>query len=248
MYTAILADRDPLILSTRKERLEAEFKNLKIVAMPRTAGELVKATLDNRPDLIISAVNLTESYALDALQSIKSHKLYPKIILHSPFISTALSKKSMSVGADFYMLEPFSKSQLHSMVADVLDYNSADYAYIFSKEDHALVFKDSIKVLLYNLGFKPNIFGTRYLTDAIASGLMNIELTESVTKILYPFIAKKHNSSGDKIERSIRHALSTTYEQNQEKFEEILNYEQKPTNSNFIKRCMEYIKENRHDY
>ena len=68
----------------------------------------------------------------------------------------------------------------------------------------------------------------------------------SITKHIYPFIAKKYSSSTAKIERSIRHAIETAWKTgNEDIFEHYLGFmpTKKPTNSQFVTAVAEYIKE-----
>ena len=82
--------------------------------------------------------------------------------------------------------------------------------------------------------------------DAINYILESKETTVSITKHIYPFIAKKYSSSTAKIERSIRHAIETAWKTgNEDIFEHYLGFmpTKKPTNSQFVTAVAEYIKE-----
>lgn len=96
------------------------------------------------------------------------------------------------------------------------------------------------------MGVSPNLKGYGYLIDAINYILESKETTVSITKHIYPFIAKKYSSSTAKIERSIRHAIETAWKTgNEDIFEHYLGFmpTKKPTNSQFVTAVAEYIKE-----
>lgn len=68
--------------------------------------------------------------------------------------------------------------------------------------------KSKTEKLLLALGIMPNLSGFRYLVDAIqiyaeAKGRM------SITKELYPQTAARHNTTGIRVERAIRHAIES---------------------------------------
>lgn len=105
---------------------------------------------------------------------------------------------------------------------------------------------ETIQTILRKMGVSPNLKGYGYLIDAINYILESKETTVSITKHIYPFIAKKYSSSTAKIERSIRHAIETAWKTgNEDIFEHYLGFmpTKKPTNSQFVTAVAEYIKE-----
>lgn len=98
---------------------------------------------------------------------------------------------------------------------------------------------DVTKMML-ELGMPAHLRGYHYLRDGICLSMENMELVGSVTKLLYPEIAKIHHTTNIKVERAIRSAIEIGWERgNEELFEEIFGYsrvhgKERPTNSEFI--------------
>lgn len=69
--------------------------------------------------------------------------------------------------------------------------------------------REKIQNFLLEKGFKPNLLGFKYLTDAIDIILLNEDYQYSITTKLYPCIASKENTTCSKVERAIRHALES---------------------------------------
>ena len=69
--------------------------------------------------------------------------------------------------------------------------------------------RDRAEDMLLALGVKPNLKGFHYLVDAVDI-YINHKGDLSITKELYPEIARKHNTTRDRVERSIRHAIELT--------------------------------------
>ena len=94
--------------------------------------------------------------------------------------------------------------------------------------------------ILYNLGVPAYVKGYQYLREAIIMVINDIEIINSITRNLYPEIAKKFHTTSISIERAIRNAIEISWEHgNMEKMEEIFGYtisrtKVKPTNSEFI--------------
>ena len=104
---------------------------------------------------------------------------------------------------------------------------------------------------LKEFGLPTSVKGFKYLTDAII--MYNEPGMDSVTKSLYPKIGKKRNTTGQRVERAIRHAIEIIWSRgNTKMIDELFGYsidskKGRPTNSEFISRIsveieMEYCK------
>lgn len=67
--------------------------------------------------------------------------------------------------------------------------------------------KETVQDVLTGLGIVGTMAGAQYLHDAITFALEDHELIERITKLLYPQIAKVHNTTPSRIERAIRVAI-----------------------------------------
>jgi len=103
---------------------------------------------------------------------------------------------------------------------------------------------------LNSLGVPCHLKGYGYLKYSILRSLNNPEELESVTKILYPAIAKEFDTTSGRVEHGIRHAIQRACENGKTKeWENIFgkNYScgnYKPTNSQFIASLSDYISMN----
>lgn len=90
------------------------------------------------------------------------------------------------------------------------------------------------------LGIRSNIKGYNYIKTAITLAYNDSTILESVTKRLYPDIAKIYNTTASCVERAIRHAIETAWMNgNVDVINDIFGYsvcadKAKPTNSEFI--------------
>ena len=104
---------------------------------------------------------------------------------------------------------------------------------------------------LGKLGIPCHLNGYAYLKYSIIRILSYPEELESVTKILYPAIAKRFNTTAGRVEHGIRHAIRKACEMDKTKEWETIfgrNYSignSKPTNSQFIATLSDYININR---
>ena len=100
--------------------------------------------------------------------------------------------------------------------------------------------KTYITKIMLELGVPAHLRGYHYLREAIYRSVLNMELVGSVTKLLYPEIAKSFKTTDQKVERALRNAIEVSWQRgNQKMFDEIFGYskemgKKRPTNSEYI--------------
>lgn len=94
--------------------------------------------------------------------------------------------------------------------------------------------------MIHEIGVPAHIKGYQYLREAIIMSVEDSEMLNSITKILYPSIAKKYQTTSSRVERAIRHAIEVAWSRgNMEVLDSLFGYtisigKGKPTNSEFI--------------
>ena len=107
---------------------------------------------------------------------------------------------------------------------------------------------EEIGELLEQLGLARKEKGFEQLSYAIAVTAQEFERAGSVTKLLYPDLAKHFQTTPEKIERSLRHLIEKSWEKGEKtRFEELFGYhrdnsENRPTNSEYIAILADWIR------
>ena len=65
--------------------------------------------------------------------------------------------------------------------------------------------------MLHEIGIPAHIKGYHYLRDAIIMAVEDMEVLNAITKILYPTVAKKYQTTSSRVERAIRHAIEVAW-------------------------------------
>lgn len=105
-----------------------------------------------------------------------------------------------------------------------------------------------ITEIMLDIGVPAHLKGYHYLRDAILISGKDMEVVSSVTKLLYPTIARHFKTTDQKVERAIRNAIEVSWERgNVETFERMFGYSAKmgrtrPTNSEYIARIADKIR------
>lgn len=94
--------------------------------------------------------------------------------------------------------------------------------------------------MIHEIGVPAHIKGYQYLREAIMMSVEDSSMLGSITKVLYPTIAKKFQTTSSRVERAIRHAIEVAWSRGKmETLDALFGYtisigKGKPTNSEFI--------------
>lgn len=94
--------------------------------------------------------------------------------------------------------------------------------------------------MIHEIGVPAHIKGYQYLREAIMMSVEDPDMLGSITKVLYPTIAKKNQTTASRVERAIRHAIEVAWNRGRmETLDAMFGYtintgKGKPTNSEFI--------------
>ncbi len=116
----------------------------------------------------------------------------------------------------------------------------ADNQGIFDSGSRAHDLEKDVTDMIHEIGVPAHIKGYQYLREAIIMSVEDTEMLNSITKILYPSIAKKFQTTPSRVERAIRHAIEVAWSRGKmETLDALFGYtinigKGKPTNSEFI--------------
>ena len=94
--------------------------------------------------------------------------------------------------------------------------------------------------IIHEIGVPAHIKGYQYLREAIILTIKDMDMINAVTKVLYPEVAKRYNTTPSRVERAIRHAIEVAWDRGDvEVLQKFFGYtvsgiKGKPTNSEFI--------------
>lgn len=102
--------------------------------------------------------------------------------------------------------------------------------------------------IMLDIGVPAHLKGYHYLREAILLSGRDMEVVSSVTKLLYPTIAKRFKTTDQKVERAIRNAIEVSWTRgNSDTFEKLFGYStlsgrNRPTNSEYIARIADTMR------
>ncbi|MDT8862540.1 sporulation transcription factor Spo0A [Alkalihalobacillus sp. MEB130] len=247
-----IADDNRELVNLLNEYISAQ-NDLEVVGTAYNGQECLSLIEDKEPDVLILDIIMPHLDGLAVLERI--HKLNlkkkPNIIMLTAFGQEDVTKKAVDLGAAYYVLKPFDMEVLISNIREIsgqsrsfiqqaptssfISNNSAR-----SVEPQSFNLDASITSIIHEIGVPAHIKGYMYLREAITMVYNDIELLGSITKVLYPDIAKKFNTTSSRVERAIRHAIEVAWSRgNIDSISSLFGYtvshsKAKPTNSEFI--------------
>ena len=211
-----------------------------------------------------------DGYAL--LEKMNEHGIGngQELIMTTPLTSDLLVSEAFRQGVDYVLTKPYDASlavgkikRIHEKINKVRNMPSVGAGLTYRKvtgmesmktygmqgiESVYQKLDEIISKSLNEIGIPARLKGYRYLTTAIKEVLKNDEVLDAVTKILYPDIAKKRNSTAQRVEKAIRHAIEVAWSSgennsSQMPYQYIIRAgKSRPTNSEFIAKLAQDIK------
>lgn len=211
------------------------------ISVPKNGEDVVAAIEKSHPDIIVMEAFMARLDALAVLKLIPSMKLNvkPYIVILSNADNGAFEQQLLNAGADYYFIKPVDVSMLTERVAQLTGYDPKGTNIVKLKANEPDI-EIIVSDIMHELGVPAHIKGYQYLRDAIIMSVDNPEMMNSVTKVLYPTVAKHFDTTASRVERAIRHAIEVAWDRGDIDVLSayfgytIQNSRGKPTNSEFI--------------
>lgn len=207
----------------------------------------MKLIQDKEPDYVIMDLILPNLDGVSVLDELQEDKLIEdlNILVLSSFLNDKMLKILQNYQIDYFMSKPADFNCVKERIKDLAtDYSNNKFTGGFIKEskDENIFLKinQDITNLLDRFGIPANIMGYKYLRKAIYLSVKEDDLINSITKKLYPKIARRFDTEASRVERAIRHAIKVSWERgNQNMLDDYFGYSisetiGRPTNAQFI--------------
>lgn len=189
------------------------------------------------PDVIVVDAFMARLDAIGLLRRLSSSSTLkkPLVMVLLSGDNPKLENELLQSGADYYFLKPFEPLMLAERI---LEFSAMQNAPLAERgtDDLEIVISD----IMHEIGVPAHIKGYQYLRKAILLSVASPELMSSVTKTLYPTVAKEFKTTSSRVERAIRHAIEVAWDRGDVDVLSayfgytIQNERGKPTNSEFI--------------
>ena len=240
-----IADDNERMLNLLGEIVESD-KDLKLVGKAMDGEDIYHIIRDKEPDVVLLDLIMPKIDGISVMEMIgadKTVKKQPNFIIVTAIGQERITEDAFEKGAAFYILKPFRNETILQRIKSSghAEKNVAPYTdYTVYAEPSEEDLETQVTELLHEIGIPAHIKGYQYLRDAIVMSVNDMEMLNSITKILYPTIAKKYQTTSSRVERAIRHAIEVAWSRGKmDTIDEMFGYtihngKGKPTNSEFI--------------
>ncbi len=212
------------------------------IYVPKDGRKVLEAINEHSPDLVIMDVFMPRFDALGVMKMVKeSGKQPPTFMVMSGFDNDTLQQEMMSAGATYYFMRPFDIEMMVDRIIATVGKQMPDNVSAITSARNAVVNLElSVTEIIHQIGVPAHIKGYHYLREAIIMSVNDPDIINSVTKQLYPAVAKSFSTTSSRVERAIRHAIEVAWDRgdvdvlNSYFGYTIHNTKGKPTNSEFI--------------
>ncbi len=226
---------------------------------------------DKLPDVVILDVVMPRLDGLELLERLQDTPpaKKPAYIMISAVSHDNITVKALQLGAQYYLVKPIADSEIllkrirqvmaateapPSVDHDLVSHAENNFSLTDSQSKQALsaVNPDNLEAIItdviHEIGVPAHIKGYNYLREAISLCIQDKEFINSITKLLYPTVARSYQTTSSRVERAIRHAIEVAWSRGRE---EILNgifgytidtNKGKPTNGEFIAMISDSIR------
>ncbi len=220
--------------------------DIQVVGRAFNGKEALKVLEETQPDVLLLDIIMPYMDGLGVLEQLPELNLEnrPKVIMLTAFGHENITQRAVELGANYYILKPFNMDLLSERIRQLSVSDNGSREKKYESKPKKQVTSDNLESeitnILHEIGIPAHIKGYQYLREAILMVIREIEILGAITKVLYPRIAEKYNTTPSRVERAIRHAIEVAWSRNNVEtikrfFGYTINTERgKPTNSEFI--------------
>ena len=193
------------------------------------------------PEIVLIDLLLSKLDGIGVIRQAKKNlgEDAPIFIVMSMLGNHNMLLEASNAGASMCMIKPINAESLAHHIETLLPTNMA-LASSLPEEYGMSDIESQVTKIIHQIGVPAHIKGYQYLRTAIILTVNDSDIINSVTKILYPTVAKKYQTTTSRVERAIRHAIEVAWDRGDiEVLNSYFGYtiqvnRGKPTNSEFI--------------
>lgn len=241
-----IADDNQRILDMLETVISMD-KELNLVGKAKNGEEMCQIIKDKQPDVVLLDLIMPKMDGLTVMEQVSQDKNVskrPYFIVVTAVGQERITEDAFNKGANYYIMKPFNNEMLLNRIKSVRKmFRNNEKKSEDTKTENAVRgenLENRVTNMLHEIGIPAHIKGYHYLRDAIIMAVEDMDVLNAITKILYPTVAKKYQTTSSRVEREIRHAIEVAWSRGKlDTLDELFGYtvstgKGKPTNSEFI--------------
>ena len=242
-----IGDDNERILEILGELVNAD-QELTLVGKASNGEEMYHIIENKEPDVVLLDLIMPKMDGLSVMDKVnknKTLKKIPEFIIITAVGQEKITEDAFRKGASYYIMKPFQNETVLSRIKYIerevqnLSYRGTS-TLTNTQEGTELNLEDQVTHMIHEIGIPAHIKGYHYLRDSIMMAVEDMDVLNAITKVLYPTVAKMHQTTSSRVERAIRHAIEVAWSRGKlDTLDNLFGYtvsngKGKPTNSEFI--------------
>ncbi len=247
-WKVVVADAGEDFRRLLVETLNSE-SDLAVVGDTGDGAEAVELCRQNQCDVVVMDLILSTLDGVEVLSQLTGLLPRPKILVLSSFASSSVADLAASKGADYFMMKPCKSGSVVERIRQMVTALRPGEP----GTGPSVNLEATVTAIIHEIGVPAHIKGYQYLREAIMIAVEDMDVINAVTKVLYPEVAKRYNTTASRVERAIRHAIEVAWDRGDlETLQKYFGYtvsnaKGKPTNSEFIAMIADRLQLQRKD-
>lgn len=235
----LIADENQSSRAVLREELKGQgYANIYEASNGEEALNMITSVA---PEIVLIDILLSKLDGIGVIRQVRKNlgEDAPIFIVMSMVGNHNMLIEANNAGAAMCMIKPINTESLAHHIETLLP-TSYSFSSVQSDDLGASDLETQVTKIIHQIGVPAHIKGYQYLRTAIILTVNDGDIINSVTKILYPTVAKKYQTTTSRVERAIRHAIEVAWDRGDV---DVLNSyfgytiqgnRGKPTNSEFI--------------
>lgn len=242
-----IADDNERILELLGDVIGSD-KELNLVGKANNGEDAYELIRDKQPDVVLLDLIMPKMDGLSVMEQInhdKEIKKQPNFIVITAIGQERITEDAFKKGANYYILKPFNNEMVLNRVKSARQMLKSETGGVKARQPQeekrpSVNLEARVTDMIHEIGIPAHIKGYHYLRDGIIMAVEDMDVLNAITKILYPTIAKRHQTTSSRVERAIRHAIEVAWSRGKlDTLDDLFGYtvsngKGKPTNSEFI--------------
>ena len=221
-------------------------RDLKLVGKAGDGEQLIDIIREKEPDVVLLDIIMPKLDGLTVMDRVNKEPNVkkPAFIVITAVGQEKITEDAFNKGANYYIMKPFNNELLINRIKSVRKVFPNHEKRVEEALPNIQMKNENLETrvtdMLHEIGIPAHIKGYHYLRDAIMMAVEDMDILNAITKILYPTVAKKYQTTSSRVERAIRHAIEVAWSRGKiDTLDDLFGYtvsngKGKPTNSEFI--------------
>ncbi len=240
-----IADDNERMLDLLGEIIQND-KELTLVGRANNGEDMCQIIKSKQPDVVLLDLIMPRMDGLAVMDNVhqdENLKKHPDFIVITAVGQESITEDAFKRGANYYIMKPFNNEMILNRIKSVSQIYKLPSKKAMANANEVgneVQLEEYVTNMLHEIGIPAHIKGYHYLRDSILMSVEDMDVLNAITKILYPTVAKKNQTTASRVERAIRHAIEVAWSRGKlDTIEELFGYtvnngKGKPTNSEFI--------------